>query len=118
MPLSSGTMCSVPYERRTDMCDEDMIYDCPCTVDCPRHRHCVSCIDHHRKLGWPLVACMQKMLKEHKAQKAAQKFRLLPRPFSFSFFSICFFPWFLDLRVNWNSVYSMKSSFMVHLPIL
>lgn len=69
MPLSSGTMCSVPYERRTDMCDEDMIYDCPCTVDCPRHRHCVSCIDHHRKLGWPLVACMQKMLKEHKAQK-------------------------------------------------
>ena len=37
MPLSSGTMCSVPYERRTDMCDEDMIYDCPCTVDCPRH---------------------------------------------------------------------------------
>ena len=54
------------------MCDEDMIYDCPCTVDCPRHRHCVSCIDHHRKLGWPLVACMQKMLKEHKAQKAAQ----------------------------------------------
>ena len=67
-------MCSVPYERRTDMCDEDMIYDCPCTVDCPRHRHCVSCIDHHRKLGWPLVACMQKMLKEHKAQKAAQKF--------------------------------------------
>ena len=29
MPLSSGTMCSVPYERRTDMCDEDMIYDCP-----------------------------------------------------------------------------------------
>ena len=55
------------------MCDEDMIYDCPCTVDCPRHRHCVSCIDHHRKLGWPLVACMQKMLKEHKAQKDAQK---------------------------------------------
>ena len=73
MPLSSGTMCSVPYDRRTDMCDEYMIYDCPCTVDCPRHGHCVSCIDHHRKLGWPLVACMQKMLKEHKAQKAAQK---------------------------------------------
>ena len=64
------------------MCDEDMIYDCPCerglyacpsAVCSPRHRHCVSCIDHHRKLGWPLVACMQKMLKEHKAQKAAQK---------------------------------------------
>lgn len=40
------------------------------------------------------------------------------KTFFILFFSICFFPWFLDLRVNWNSVYSMKSSFMVHLPIL
>lgn len=43
--------------------------DCPCKVDCVRHGDCVACIAYHRKLGWPLVACMKEMLVQHEKEK-------------------------------------------------
>jgi hypothetical protein len=57
------------------MTGENIVYDCPCEENCKRHGHCIECIRFHRKLGWPLVACMQQMLKEHKKQAASDTSR-------------------------------------------
>jgi hypothetical protein len=57
------------------MINEETLYDCPCEENCKRHGHCVECIRFHRKLGWPLVACMQQMLKEHEKKIASNTIR-------------------------------------------
>lgn len=48
---------------------KELVEDCPCKVDCPRHGDCVACIRFHRQKGWPLVACMKELLRAHKAKK-------------------------------------------------
>jgi len=50
----------------------EIAQDCPCTQDCPRRGPCAACIACHRRLGWPLVACMQELWDRHEAKRKAR----------------------------------------------